>query len=62
MDNTFKMIQTLSPVICIRFRKNFGQTAAMDAGIKKAKHSLIVTMDGDRQNDPADIPKLILEF
>lgn len=40
-------------------RKNFGQTAAMDAGIKLAQYDYIVTMDGDRQNDPADIPKLV---
>ena len=40
-------------------RKNFGQTAAMDAGIKAAQYDYIVTMDGDRQNDPADIPKLV---
>jgi len=61
-DNTFKIIKSLSPVVCIRFRKNFGQTAAMDAGIKKAQFPLIVTMDGDRQNDPADIPNLIKEL
>ncbi len=61
-DRTFEIIQTLSPVICIRFRKNFGQTAAMDAGIKKTQYPLIVTMDGDRQNDPADIPRLIGEL
>ncbi len=61
-DSTFGIIETLSPVVCIRFRKNFGQTAAMNAGIKKAKYPLIVTMDGDRQNDPADIPRLITEL
>lgn len=61
-DRTFEIIRTLSPVICIRFRKNFGQTAAMDAGIRKAQYPLVVTMDGDRQNDPADIPRLIEEL
>ena len=40
-------------------RRNFGQTAAMDAGIKASKNDYIVTMDGDRQNDPADIPVMI---
>jgi glycosyltransferase involved in cell wall biosynthesis len=40
-------------------RKNFGQTAAMDAGIKASQYDYIVTMDGDRQNDPADIPNLV---
>ena len=61
-DGTFDIIRTLKPVICVRFRKNFGQTAAMDAGIKRAQYPLIVTMDGDRQNDPADIPRLIAEM
>jgi glycosyltransferase involved in cell wall biosynthesis len=43
----------------VSLRRNFGQTAAMDAGIKAARYDLVVTMDGDRQNDPNDIPKLI---
>lgn len=58
-DSTFQKAQNLSPLKLIRFRKNFGQTAAMDCGIKNATKSYIVTMDGDRQNNPADIPKLI---
>ncbi len=36
----------------IGLRRNFGQTAAMDAGIKAARYDYIITMDGDRQNDP----------
>ena len=56
-DQTGKICRTLSPLKYIEFRKNFGQTAAMDAGIKAAKHEYIVTMDGDCQNDPADIPR-----
>lgn len=43
----------------IQFRKNYGQTAALQAGIQAASHQLIVTMDGDLQNDPADIPTMI---
>lgn len=43
----------------IHFARNFGQTAAMQAGIDAARGELIATMDGDRQNDPADIPRLI---
>ena len=43
----------------VRFRKNFGQTAAMRAGIRAARGSIIVTMDGDLQNDPRDIAKLV---
>lgn len=58
-DDTAKVIDNLSPVVGVHFRKNFGQTAAFDAGIKQAKYSLIVTMDGDGQNDPGNIPDLI---
>ena len=43
----------------IQFARNFGQTAAMQAGIEAANGDLIVTMDGDRQNDPTDIPAMI---
>jgi glycosyltransferase involved in cell wall biosynthesis len=58
-DNTVQAIKKLKPVKLIQFRKNFGQTAAMDAGIKSAKYDYIIVMDGDGQNDPADIPALI---
>lgn len=43
----------------IRFRRNFGQTAAMAAGFDVARGSIIIPMDGDLQNDPADIPRLV---
>ena len=43
----------------LRFRRNFGQTAAMSAGIDAARGAVIVPMDGDLQNDPADIPRLL---
>ncbi|HCE42143.1 MAG TPA: glycosyltransferase [Lentisphaeria bacterium] len=58
-DNTEETVLRLAPLKYIQFRKNFGQTAAMDAGIKAARYDLIVTMDGDGQNDPADIPAMI---
>lgn len=58
-DATVEIAQTLQPVKVVELRKNFGQTAAMDAGIKEAQYAYIITMDGDRQNDPNDIPKLI---
>lgn len=58
-DQTVEICKNLKPLRLISFRKNFGQTAAMDAGIKAAQYEYIVTMDGDRQNDPADIPKMI---
>lgn len=43
----------------VRFRRNFGQTPAMAAGIELARGEVIVTMDGDLQNDPRDIPRLV---
>lgn len=43
----------------VRLARNYGQTAAMAAGIAAARGELLVTMDGDRQNDPRDIPKLL---
>lgn len=46
-------------VTVIRFRRNHGQTAAFAAGFNHARGHVIVTMDADRQNDPADIPKLL---
>jgi len=43
----------------LKFRRNYGQTAAMAAGINAARGDVIVTMDGDLQNDPNDIPRLL---
>ncbi len=59
IDGTMRELKKLSPVTIIRMRSNFGQTAALDAGIKAAKYPLIITLDGDLQNDPADVPALI---
>ncbi len=58
-DGTGRICKELAPLKYIRMRKNFGQTAAMDAGIKAAQYDYIVTMDGDLQNDPEDIPRLV---
>ncbi|MDE5976887.1 MAG: glycosyltransferase family 2 protein [Turicibacter sp.] len=58
-DRTDEICRTLRPLKYIQFRKNFGQTAAMDAGIKASTKEIIVTLDGDRQNDPADIPRMV---
>ena len=58
-DKTEEICRTLKPLKYIAMRRNFGQTAAMDAGIKASQYEYIVTMDGDRQNDPADIPMMI---
>lgn len=43
----------------VRLRRNFGQTAAMSAGFHESTGSVIITLDADLQNDPADIPKLL---
>jgi glycosyltransferase involved in cell wall biosynthesis len=59
-DGTAKNCEGLTPLKLIKFRKNYGQTAGFDAGIKAAKGDIIITMDGDLQNDPRDI-KLLLE-
>ncbi len=51
-----------SHVRAIRLRRNFGQTAAMQAGFDAARGVLIATLDGDLQNDPADIPRMVDEL
>jgi glycosyltransferase involved in cell wall biosynthesis len=58
-DGSGEAVSGLPHVKLIQFRRNFGQTAAFDAGIRAAKYDFIVTMDGDGQNDPADIPRLV---
>lgn len=58
-DKTVENCKGLSPLKLIVLRKNFGQTAAMDAGIKAANGDYFITMDGDLQNDAKDFPKLI---
>ena len=63
IDGTAKILEELSlknkTVKSILFRRNFGQTAALKAGFDYTRGDLIVTMDGDLQNDPKDIPMLI---
>ena len=62
-DGTFVELEKLhradSSVKVIRFARNFGQTAAMSAGFSNASGDIIITMDGDLQNDPKDIPALL---
>lgn len=62
-DKTRSILETLSKekkfLRTLVFQKNFGQSSAFDAGFRAAKGEFIITLDGDRQNDPADIPKLI---
>ncbi len=61
-DDTFEQLATLQSrdphLRVIRFRRNFGQTASFAAGFAYARGRLVVTADGDLQNDPADIPRL----
>jgi glycosyltransferase involved in cell wall biosynthesis len=63
-DESIKVLEAMAEdhkeiVRVIEFRRNFGQTAAMAAGIDNASGEVIVTIDADMQNDPADIPKLL---
>lgn len=58
-DGTLKVLKGLSPITIIAFAKNKGQSAALDAGIKKSRGNIIVTIDADLQNDPNDIPLLV---
>jgi glycosyltransferase involved in cell wall biosynthesis len=62
-DNSFLKLTELHKadgrVKVIQFRKNFGQTAALSAGFAHSKGAIIVAIDADLQNDPADIPKMI---
>ena len=62
-DGTFELLSKIRKfddnVRIIRLAKNFGQTAAMSAGFDYARGKIVVTMDGDLQNDPRDIPLLL---
>ena len=62
-DNTEKIIEEIikldDRIVCINFKRNYGQTAALQAGFDYSKGKIIVALDGDLQNDPKDIPKLI---
>jgi glycosyltransferase involved in cell wall biosynthesis len=62
-DQTARALCTIAAaderVRVIRLRRNFGQTAALSAGIDHARGRIIVPMDGDLQNDPTDIPRLL---
>ncbi len=62
-DNTFSILKEINEkdkrAKAIKFGRNFGQTAALSAGFDYAKGDVIITMDGDLQNDPGDIPLLL---
>ena len=64
-DGSAEALRSLTPTTCtrvIRFRRNFGQTAAVQAGIEHSVGDVLVFLDGDLQNDPADIPRLLDEM
>jgi glycosyltransferase involved in cell wall biosynthesis len=65
-DGSFACLTELAAtddrIVAIRFRRNYGQTAAFAAGFDYARGKVIVTLDADRQNDPADIPRLVAEL
>ena len=62
-DKTLSMLEQIQSedtnVIVLSLRRNFGQTAAFAAGFDYSRGDIIITMDGDLQNDPNDIPKLL---
>ena len=61
-DRTVERIEAAPNLRVIRFEKNAGQSAAMYAGLQAARGSILVLIDGDLQNDPADIPRLVSEI
>ena len=65
-DNTLAKLEAIQAgddhVRVVSLRRNFGQTAAMTAGFDHARGGIIITMDGDLQNDPHDIPQLVAKL
>jgi dolichol-phosphate mannosyltransferase len=62
IDRTAERIETAPNIRLIRFEKNIGQSAAIYAGLAATRGETVVIIDGDLQNDPADIPKLLAEI
>ncbi len=61
-DRTFESIVRSPAVRVLQFAENAGQSAAMYAGLQAARGGIVALIDGDLQNDPADIPKLLREI
>lgn len=65
-DGSSELLEQLAaqhPVlVVVQFRRNYGQTAAMQAGLEAARGERLVTLDGDLQNDPADIPAMLAKL
>jgi glycosyltransferase involved in cell wall biosynthesis len=62
IDRTVEQIETAPNIRLIRFEKNAGQSAAIYEGLTAARGATVVIIDGDLQNDPADIPRLLAEI
>jgi dolichol-phosphate mannosyltransferase len=62
VDRTVEKIETAPNIHVLRFEKNIGQSAAIYAGLQAARGATAVLIDGDLQNDPADIPRLLAEI
>ena len=62
IDRTVERIENAANVRVVRFARNAGQSAAIYAGLQAARGATAVLIDGDLQNDPADIPKLLVEI
>lgn len=58
-DGTYAALTALEPVTIIRLRKQYGQTGALHTGLQQAKGDILITLDGDLQNDPDDVPLLL---
>lgn len=58
-DGSLEELKSLKNVVIINMNRNYGQTTAFDAGFKYASGDIIISMDGDGQNDPHDIPRLL---
>jgi dolichol-phosphate mannosyltransferase len=62
VDRTVEQIETAPNIRVIRFEKNIGQSAAIYVGLQATRGATAVLIDGDLQNDPADIPRLLAEI
>ena len=58
-DRTAEQLKKLKDVTIIELNRNYGQAIALDAGFKAAKGEIVISLDGDLQNDPKDIPRLL---
>jgi glycosyltransferase involved in cell wall biosynthesis len=61
-DGTLDKLKELSPAVIICLQKRYGKSCALDAAIKQAQGEVIITLDGDGQNDPLDIPEFLAKM